>query len=85
MAQVEDPAVSISAEDSTVQISAGEPSAVDFAVASVAVEAATTITVPEVLAMTSVSDEPVVSLTSAQVELVLVSRSVMERGPGVHL
>ena len=47
-AQVEDPAANIDAEDSTVQTSAGEPNAVGFAVASVAVEAAMTITVPEV-------------------------------------
>ena len=76
------PAVSIGAEDSTVQTSAGEPSVVEFAVTSVAVEAATTIIVPKVLTTTSVSDEPVVGLTSAQVELVLISRSVMERGSG---
>ena len=80
VAQVEDPVASIGAEDSTFQTSAGEPSAVEFAVSSLGVEVATTIAVPEVLATTSVSDEPVVSLTSAQVELVLVSRSVMERG-----
>ena len=49
VAQVEDPAASISAEYSTNQTSTGEPSVVDFAVAYVAVEAATTITVPEVL------------------------------------
>jgi len=80
VAQVEDPATSIDAEDSTVQTSAGEPSAVEIVVASVAVETATTITVPEVLVTTSVSDEPVVSLTPAHVELVPVSRPVMERG-----
>jgi len=80
VAQVEDPAASIGAEDSTVQTSASEPSVVEFVVASVAVEAATTITVPEVLAMTSVSDERVVGLTPAQVELVPVSCSVMKRG-----
>ena len=69
-----------SAEDSTVQTLAGEPNVVEFAVASVAVEAATTITVLEVLATISVSDEPVVGLTPAQVELVPVSRPVMKRG-----
>jgi len=78
--QVGDPAAS--AEDSAVQTLAGEPSVVEFVVASVAVEAATTITVLEVLATTLVSDEPVVGLTPAQVELVLVSHSVMERGSG---
>ena len=56
----------------------------EFAVASVAVEAVTTTTVSEVLAMTSVSDEPVVGLIPAKVELALVSHSVMERGSGVH-
>jgi len=80
--QVEDPAASLGAEDSTVQTLAGEPSAVEFAVAFVPVEAATTIIVPEVLAATSVSDEHVVSLTPVQVELVSVSRPVMERGTG---
>ena len=51
VAQIEDSAASIITEDGTVQTSAsvGEPSAVEFVVASVAVEAATTITVPEVL------------------------------------
>ena len=82
VAQVEDPAASIGVEGSTVQTSAGEPNAVGFAVASVAVEAATTITVPEVSVTTSVSDEPIVGLTPAQVELVPVSCSVMERGFG---
>ena len=52
----------------------------EFAVTSVAMEATTTITVLEVLAMTSVSDEPVIGLTPAQVELVPVSRPVMEKG-----
>ena len=80
--QVEDPAVSLGVEDSTVQTSAGEPNAVEFVVASVAVEAAITTTVPEVLATTSVSDEHVVGLTPAQVELVLVSHFIMERGSG---
>ena len=78
--QVEDPAVRIGAEDSTVQTSVGEPSAIEFAVASVAVEAVTTITVPEVLVTTLVSDEPIVGLTPVQVELVPVSHPVMERG-----
>ena len=54
----------------------------EFAVASVAVEAAITITVPEVLATTSMSDELVVGLTPAQVELVTVSYLVMKRGFG---
>ena len=39
VAQAEDPAASIGAEDSAVQTSAGEPSIVEFAAASVAVEA----------------------------------------------
>jgi len=53
---------------------------VKFAVASVVVEAATTITVPEVSLATSVSDESIVGLTPVQVELVPVSHPVMERG-----
>ena len=83
-AQVEDPVASISAEDSTVQTSDGEPNAIGFAVASVAVEAATTITVPEVSVTTSVSDEPIVGLTPAQVELYPVSHPIMKGGLGVH-
>ena len=51
LAQVNDPTASIGAEDSAVQTSAGEPSAMEFAATSVAVEATTT-TVPEVLATT---------------------------------
>ena len=82
VAQVEDPAATIGAEDSTVQTSAGEPSAVEFVVTSVAVEAATTITIPEVSVTTSVSEEQIVGLTPAQVELVPVSRPVMKRGSG---
>ena len=82
VAQVEDPAARIGTEDSTVQTSAGEPNAVEFVVASVAVEVATTINAPEVLVATSVSDEPFVGLTPAQVELVPVSRPVMEKGSG---
>ena len=78
---------SISAEDSTVQTSAGEPSAVKFVDAPVAVEAAT-ITDPKVSATTSVSKEPVVGLIPAQVELAPVSvditRTIMERGSAVH-
>ena len=82
VAQVEDPAAGIGAEDSIIQTSVGQPSAVKFVVASVAVKVVTTITIPEALAMILVSDEPVVGLTPAQVELVLVSCSVMERGSG---
>ena len=58
VAQVEDPMASIGAEDSIIQTSAGEPSAVEFAVVSVAVEA-----VPEVSVNTSVSDKSIVGLT----------------------
>ena len=43
VAQVEDPTASTGAEDSTVETLAGEPDAARFAVASVAVEAVTTI------------------------------------------
>ena len=78
VAQVEDPAASIGTEDSSIQTSAGEPSAVEFAIASVAVEATTTSTVPEVLATTSVSNEPVIGPTPARVELDPISHSVME-------
>jgi len=81
--QVEDPMASIGAEDNAVQTSAGEPSDVEFVAAPVAVEAITT-TVPEVLATTSASQEPVVGLISAQVELAPVSvdttRTIIERG-----
>ena len=54
----------------------------ELAATSVAVEAATTIIVPEVSVTTSVSDEPIIGLTPTQVELVLVSHPVMERGSG---
>ena len=54
VAQVEDPAASIGVEVRVVQTSPGEPSAVEFATASVTVEA-TTIAVPEVLASTALS------------------------------
>ena len=40
VAQVKDHAASIGAEDSTVQTSTGEPSAMEFAATSVAVKAA---------------------------------------------
>ena len=46
IAQVEAPVANIGAEDSTAQTSAGEPSVVEFVVASVAVEAATTNNCP---------------------------------------
>ena len=84
VAQVEYPAAIIGAKDNTVQTSAGEPGAVEFVVASVAVEAATTTTVPVVLVTTSVSDEPAVGLTPARVELVLASILSWKEGPGVH-
>ena len=45
-------------------------------------EAATTITVPEVSVTTSAPDEPIVGLTPVQDELTPVSRPVMERGSG---
>ena len=64
LAQVEDPVASISVEDNAVQTLAGEPSVVEFVAAPVAAEA-TTITVPEVSAMTSVSKEPVIGFISA--------------------
>ena len=56
----------------------------EFVAAPVTVEATTSITVPEVLATTSVSDELVVDLTPGQVELAFVSvdatRIIIERG-----
>ena len=83
LAQVEDPVASISAEDNAVQTLANKSSVVEFVVAPVAAKA-TTIRVPEVSAMTSVSKEPVVGLISAQIELAFVSvdttRTIMERG-----
>ena len=86
--QVEDPVASISAEDSTVQVSASEPSIVEFVVAPVAVET-TIITIPELLATTSVSKEPVVGLILAQVELAPIfvdtTRTIMERRSGSAL
>ena len=82
VAQVEDPAASIGIEDSILQTTAEEPSAVEFTVASVAMKAATAITIPEVSVVTSVSDELIVGLTPAQVELIPVSHLVMERGSG---
>ena len=81
IAQVEDLAASLGVEDGTVQTSAGEFRAVEFAVASVTVEAATTITIPKVSVTTSVSDESIVGLTPAQVELVPVSCPIMKGGP----
>jgi len=80
VAQVEGLVASIGTEDSTIQTSAGKPSVVEFVVVSIAVEAATIIIVPEVSVTTSISDEPIVGLTPAQVELVPVSPPVMEKG-----
>ena len=61
----------------------------EFVAAPVTVEATTSITVPEVLATTSVSDEPVVNLTPAQVELAPVSMDatciIIERRSGSAL
>jgi len=54
--------VSTSAEDSAVKTSADEPSAVVFVAAPIAAEA-TTITIPEVSATTSVSTELALSLS----------------------
>ena len=82
VAQVEDPAASIDAEDSTVQTSTGEPDVASSAVTSVAVEAATTIIVPKVSVTTSAPDEPIVGLTPVQDKLTPVSHPVMERGSG---
>ena len=85
IAQVEVPVVSTSIEDNTVQTSAGEPSAVEFVAAPVVAEA-TTITLPEVPATTSVSTEPAAGLFSAPGELAPISvdtpRVIIERGSG---
>jgi len=85
VAQVEDPAASICAEDSAVQTLAGEPSAVEFAAASVAVEATTT-DVSGMLALSALLEEPVIGIIPAQVESTLVSegvtRPVIEMGSG---
>jgi len=78
--QVEDPAASIGAEDSTVQTSVGE----EFVVASFAVEAATTTTDPEVLATTSVSDEPIIGLTLHKLNWFPSLILSWKEGPEVH-
>jgi len=82
VAPVEDLAASLEAEGGTVQTSTEEPDVARFAVTSVAVEAATTITAPEVSATISASDEPVVDIPPVQDEPIPVSRPVMERGSG---
>ena len=74
VAQAENPAAGIDAEGSRVQTSTEEPDVTRFVVTSVAVEAATTITAPEVSVTISASDDPIVGLTPAQDELVPVSR-----------
>jgi len=85
VAQVEVPVVSASVEDSTIQTSSGVSSAVEFAAASVTVEATTT-TIPEVSATTSVSIEPAAVFVSAPGELASVfvenTCTIMERGSG---
>ena len=85
VAQVENPMESLGAEGSAVQTSADEPSAVEFVVASVAVEATATA-ILEVLALASASEEPIISLVPAQVESALASVGitcpVIERGSG---
>ena len=82
-AQVEDPMASIGVEDIAIQTLASEPSVVEFVAASVAVEAAT-MTVPEVLAMISASQDPAIGLIPAQVKLAPVSvdttHTIIERG-----
>jgi len=85
IAQVENPVASISAEDSALQTSAGEPGAVEFVAVPVALEA-TTITVPEVSVMISISKEPTAGLFSAPRELAPASvdiiRTIIDRGSG---
>jgi len=88
VAQVEDPTTSIAAEDSAVQTSADEPSAVEFDVASAAADDSTT-DVLEVLASAALSEEPVVGLVPLQVESTPVSvgvtHPVIEIGSGSAL
>ena len=76
---------SIGVEESVVQTLASEPSAGEFAAASVAVEATTT-DVPEMLASAALLEEPVVGLVPAQVEStpisVGVTHPVIEMGSG---
>jgi len=76
---------SIGVEDGAVQTSAGESSAVEFVAAPVAVEATTT-TIPEVLAMAAVSEEPVVGLIPTKIESAPISvditHPIIERGSG---
>ena len=76
VAQVEDPMESLGAGDNTIQTSAVGSSAMEFVAAPVAMEATTTITVPEALVMTSASDEPVVSLIPTHVESAHISMGV---------
>jgi len=83
LAQVEEPVASTGVEDSALQTSASEPSAVKFVAAPIALEA-TTITVPEVSALTSVSTEPAVGPVYEPSELATASfdiiRTIVERG-----
>ena len=85
VAQVEDLMGSLGTEDSAVQASADEPTAVEFVASHVAVEATTTAN-PEMLASASASEEPVVGLVPVQVESAPVSvgvtRPVIKRGSG---
>jgi len=85
LAQVEDPVASTNAEDNALQTSAREPGAVEFVAAPVVSEA-TTITVQEVLATTSVSTEPAVGLISEPNELapasVVIIHTTIERRSG---
>jgi len=85
LAQVEEPVASTGAEDNTLQTSTAEPSTMEFVAAPVASEA-TTITVPEVPATTSVLTEPAVGFVSALSELAPASmdiiRTTIERGSG---
>ena len=84
IAQVENPAASIGVEDSTVQTLAGEPSAVEFATTSVAAKVAMTTPVPEVLATTSVSDEPVDKLPLYKLNWSPSLVLSCKEGPRVH-
>jgi len=85
LAQVKEPVASTGAEDSALQTSTAEPGSVEFVAAPVALEA-TTITVSEVLATTSVLTEPAAVLVSTPSELAPASmniiRTIIERGSG---
>jgi len=76
LAQVVESVASTGIEDTTLQTSTAKPGTVEFIAALVASEA-TTITVPEVPAMTSVLTEPAAGLVSAPSELASASVDII--------